>query len=176
MSINFDSNSTSAHSSSDTELQIPRRQTTLKRAIGDMQFAVFQRMAEHAGHEFTFNAIADVHWAIRKLCKRSSRAAAYGELSTMPITDVLELSYLLNSKVFFKHISKFSTFYQGLKIKNIKNRHIPIKFNSSNLVPVAKLAIKINHLNINTSAQSNFLLDFGFVESVGSVLLLLKVY
>lgn len=168
--------STPAYTLLNSDMQISRKTENKKPTIGDMQFAVYKRMADHAGHHFTFNAIADVDWAIRKLCKRNSRFAALEQLATMPITDILELHYLLKFKIFFRHISKFNIFYKALKIKNIKNRHIPIKFNSSSLVPVAKLAIRVNHVSINTSAQSNFLLDFGFVESVGSVLLLLKVY
>lgn len=176
MTLNCASKSTPAYILSYSNLQISWKSKNTKPTIGDMQYAVLKRMAEHAGHNFTFNALSDVDWAIRKLCKRKSRIAALEQLATMPITDVIELSYLLKSNIFFKHIKKFSIFYEALKIKNIKNRHAPIIFNSRNLVPLAQLAVKINHMTINTSAQSNFLLDFGFVESVGSELLLLKDY
>jgi len=168
------SKSTPAYTLLHSDMQISRKSETKKPTIGDMQFAVYKRMADHAGHHYTFNAIADVDWAIRKLCKRNSRFAALEQLATMPITDILELHYLLKCKIFFRHISKFNIFYKALKIKNIKNRHLPIKFNSSSLVPVAKLAIRVNHVSINTSAQSNFLLDFGFVESVGSGIAIVK--
>ena len=171
MALNPASKSTPAYILLYSDMQILRKPKENKPTIGQLQLSVFKRMADHAGNIFTSNAIADVDWAIKKLCKRNSRYSALEQLAVMPLTDILELSYLLNNKIFFRHISKFSVFYKALKIKNIKNRHIPIKHDSSSLVPVAELSIRINHVSINTSAQSNFLLDFGFVESVGSVLL-----
>jgi len=157
-----------------TNILVSKKHKDKKPTTKDMQYAVYKRMAEHAGHRASFEAIASVDWCIRKLCKREYRFSLLEELATMPLTDVLELFYLLNLKRFFRHMNKYNIFYKALKIKNIKNRHLPITFNSCNIVPIAKLAIQVNHANINTSAQSNFLLDFGFVESVGSGIAIVK--
>jgi F-type H+-transporting ATPase subunit alpha len=157
-----------------TNLLVSKQRKNEKPTITDMQYAVYKRMAEHAGHNPSFDAISNVDWCIRKSCKKEYRFSLLQDLATMPIMDILELNYLLSSKRFFKHISKFDIFYKALKIKNIKNRHLPILYNSCNLVSAAKLMIKVNHANINTSAQSNFLLDFGFVESVGSGIAIVK--
>jgi hypothetical protein len=168
-----------------TNVLVLKRPKHLKPTTGDMQYAVILRMAEHAGHTPSFEAISNLDWCIRRDCKQQYRFALLEQLATMPLTDVLELNYLVTSKKFFKHVNKYNTFYKALKIKNFKNRNVPIEYDSSNIVPAVELAIRVNHVTINTLAEfesesdsdpdSNFLLDFGFVESVGSVLQLLKV-
>lgn len=168
--------STPAYISDLNNLSILEQFENKKLTIIEAKGAVFKRIAEHSGHGPSFGALVRVDWSIRNLFKPTSRLELLVQLATMPLTDVIELNYLLQSKRFFKHLEKFNLFYKNLKIKNIKNKHLRIHINSSNVVPAAKLTIRINHATINTSAQSNFLLDFGFVESVGSVLLLLKDY
>ena len=144
----------------------------LKPAVEDLQVMVYKRMADHVGNKIIFNALSDLDWLIRKICKKPYRYDLLELLATIPLPDLLELNYLLSTKTFFKHYNKFDIVYKALKIKNIKNRHrsnIDPNLNTE-LLHKTKMLVNIAHATMKTSTSSNFLLDFGFVESVGSVL------
>lgn len=147
--------------------------------------AVMDRIAEHSGHTPTFEALSYVDWAIRYKCKPESRLFLLAKLVVMPITDVIELSYLIAANRYLRNNKKYFLFYHGLRVKNYKNRfRPPFSLNVLNIPYFCELPVMYNpyrrYINTSvqsdTSEQSNFLLDFGFVESVGSVLLLLKDY
>lgn len=176
MAISF-SNSTPAFIMLHTDLLISKSKQNEKRKIEDVQFAVYERISENVSNIKIFNALTDLDSWVRKLCKKEYRFNLLKKLATISTSDILELHYLIGTKKFFKHILKFNIFYQSLKIKNIKNRHKTISSNlAASLIAHSKLAVKFNIATVKTTSSSNFLLDFGFVESVGSVLLLLKDY
>lgn len=157
-----------------TDLLTSKYATAKKPTIGDMQHRVFNRSVNHADNLFVVDKLIEVNSFIAKLCNKSSRFVLLQELGDMPLTDVFELWYLLKNKRFFKHNAKFKSFYKGLRIKNMKNRHQPTCSDINyKMLKASKLAVTTTKATINTTP--NFLLDFGFVESVGSVLLLLKV-
>lgn len=153
-----------------------------KPTIEDLQVMVFDRIAAHAHNSKIERALLDLNGFIRKLCSRSYRYDLLELLATIPLPDTLELHYLLDNKIFFRHYKKFELVYKSLKIKNIKNRANSIidPNKGTQLLYESEMRVHIQYANMKTSTSnstsSNFLLDFGFVESVGSGLLLLKVY
>lgn len=160
-----------------TDLLITKCTKNKKPKIEDYQVMIYDRMAEYVAHKYVFKVLTDLDFFLRKLCKTSYRYELLEFVATQPITDLLELHYLLSTKKFFRNYKKFDMVYKSLKIKNIKNRHHYIDPNlNSNLIQYGQLPVRTPRATLKTKSTSNFLLDFGFVESVGSVLLLLKVY
>lgn len=160
-----------------------RRPIQTEPSIADYQVMVYDRYCEHNSNKKVFDVIARLDVSIKKLCKKTYRYDLLKLVATAPLPDLIELDYLLTSRTFFKHYKKFEMVYQSLKIKNIKNRHhsninMLDENYSIDLLHKTGIAVIIPYAPMKTSASTsdNFLLDFGFVESVGSVLLLLKVY
>ena len=154
-----------------------------KPSIADYQVMIYDRYREHNSNPKIFDIIARLDFGIKRLCKREYRYELLELVATAPLPDLVELDYLFTSGTFFKHYKKFEMVYKSLKIKNIKNKHhknidmLDENF-KINLFHKTEMRVIIPYFGMKTSASTsdNFLLDFGFVESVGSVLLLLKVY
>jgi len=158
-----------------TDLLITKCTKNKKPKIEDYQVMIYDRMTEYVAHKYVFEVLTDLDFFLRKLCKTSYRYELLEFVATQPITDLLELHYLLSTRKFFRGYKKFDMIYKSLKIKNIKNRHHYIDPNlNSNLIQYGQLPVRTPRATLKTKSTSNFLLDFGFVESVGSGIAIVK--
>jgi hypothetical protein len=147
-----------------------------KPTIVEAQGAVFARIADHVKHIPSAYALGRLNWYIHNKCDYYYRYELLLKLATMSITDAMELNYLIEAKRRFKHIEKFSRFYKALKIMYLRNRQFKVYICEFLRLNLCESVIQCTRRFSSThiSEESNFLLDFGFVESVGSGIAIVK--